>query len=242
MIDAGVGIRLLKKRFFQNGLSFSGIRNIIITHNHADHVKCVGCLSKEENIRFYATPKVHRGIDENWGVKKKIPAEARKFVNVDEPFDIGGFHITAFDVPHDSIENVGYRIEYGGIVLCLITDAGNVTDVMKSMISQADYLIIEANHDEDMLLSGNYPETLKTRISSKNGHLSNLDCAEAIAENATSKLKHVWLCHLSGENNTPETALECITTYLSQHGIVIGKDFDMDVLMRSDSSRVFDLF
>ncbi len=241
MIDAGVGIRILKKRFFESGLSFSGIHNVIITHDHADHVKCVGCLSKASNIKFYATQKVHKGIEQNFGVKKKIPDEAKKFVTKNEPFDIGGFHITAFEVPHDSIDNVGYLIEYRDFTLCIITDAGHVTDEMKDMISKADYLIIEANHDSGMLLSGLYPESLKSRISGTNGHLSNIDCAKAISENMTSKLKHIWLCHLSGENNSPETALNEITTYLAKNNSDKEHNIDIDVLLRSGMSRVFEL-
>ena len=124
---------------------------------------------------------------------------------------------------------------------CIITDAGCVTDSMKPFISNANYLVIEANHDEEMLKSGPYPEHLKRRISSGNGHLSNLHCAQAIAENVTEKIKRVWLCHLSEENNHPELARKTVASVLASYGIVVGKDLELEVLKRKNPSGIYDL-
>ena len=137
--------------------------------------------------------------------------------------------------------NVGYMIRHDGINFCLITDAGHVTDEMKTFIQKANYLIIEANHDEEMLKGGTYPEYLKTRVAGNNGHLSNSSCAEALAENASPELKHVWLCHLSEENNHPELARKTVEMVLRSHGIIAGKDFLLDVLKRNTPSELYDL-
>ena len=110
-----------------------------------------------------------------------------------------------FHIPHDSQDCVGYQIESEGIVFVLMTDVGHVTDEMKRIIGLANYLVLEANHDDDMLKNGPYPEHLKSRIKSKIGHLSNRECGVALAENATPNLKHVWLCHLSEENERPSS-------------------------------------
>ena len=140
---------------------------------------------------------------------------------------------------NDASENVGYEIQVEGITFVIITDAGSVTDEMKEVISRADYLIIEANHDVEMLKGGPYPEYLKKRILSASGHLSNTDCA--LVENMTEQLRYVWLCHLSEENNHPELARKTVETILRSYGIVPGKDMELEVLRRQLPTGVFEL-
>lgn len=241
LIDAGVGIRTLKKWFADFGLSMSNIHNILITHDHADHVKCVGSLSNDLKVPVYATRLVHAGIERNYCVRQKVNGANMKYVEKQTPFELGDFRITPFGIPHDSSDNVGYMIENGGVMFCLMTDAGRVTDEMKDYIARANYLVIEANHDDEMLMSGPYPDHLKERVASDNGHLSNKSCAVALAENASENLKHVWLCHLSEENNHPELARKTVEMILGSYGIVAGKDFMLEVLKRKTPSNLFDL-
>lgn len=241
MIDSGVGIRILKKHFREYGLSLSAIHHILITHDHADHVKSVDSISRDYNLPVYATHKVHVGIEQNYCVRNKIAPERVEIVEKDVSIQVGEFIVTPFEVPHDSSDNVGYKIEHGGITFCLITDAGHLTEEMKQSIGEANYLVIEANHDEEMLASGPYPQHLQTRISGPTGHLSNNDCATALTENATEHLRHVWLCHLSGENNHPELARKTVEHMLRSHGIIAGKDFLLDVLKRKTPSLLYDL-
>lgn len=241
LIDTGIGIRTLKKSFKDRNLNLENVNNILITHDHADHVKSVGCLSNDYKLSVYATQKVHDGIVRNYCVGRKIKPEYAKVIEKGTTFDLGDFKITSFDVPHDSSDNVGYKIEVDGIVFCLITDAGHVTDEMKSYISEANYLVIEANHDIEMLMAGNYPQYLKDRITSPLGHLCNSECGKVIAENMTPKLQHVWLCHLSEENNHPELARKTIESILRSYGIIPGKDLQLDVLRRKIPSEIFSL-
>ena len=107
---------------------------------------------------------------------------------------------------------------------------------MKQLISKANYLVIEANHDTEMLMGGTYPAYLKERISGLYGHLSNADCANAIVENATPEIRQVWLCHLSEENNHPELARITVEHALRRHGIIAGTDFMLEVLKRNNPS------
>lgn len=123
----------------------------------------------------------------------------------------------------------------------IITDVGSVTDEVKQRIGNAHYLIIEANHDVEMLTNGPYPAYLKQRILSQTGHLSNAECGQAIAENMTEKLRHVWLCHLSEENNHPELARKTVETILRSYGIIPGKDIQLEVLKRKIPSEVYEL-
>ena len=241
LIDAGVGIRNIKKHLYNYGLSLDRVHHILITHDHADHIKSVGVISAEYNIPVYTSGDVHQGIMRNYCVPKKIPSENCKTIKVGQHFVVGDFSITTFPVPHDSCGNIGYRIETEGIVFCLMTDVGHVTEEMQQHISEANYLVLEANYDEEMLRTGPYPQHLKERIASGNGHLSNKACGEALANYATPALRHVWLCHLSEENNHPILAQKTVEQILSSYGILPGKDFLVDVLKRKTPSELYEL-
>ena len=234
LIDVGVGTRSLKKAFHDYGLRFvDGFDGILVTHDHADHIKSVGSLSKKFNLPVYATETVHAGMDRNYCMRCKLAHSNRMKVVKGQSFNVGDFSITPFNVPHDSSDNVGYLIEADGVVFCLLTDVGTITDEMKSIISRANYLVIEANYDPQMLETGPYPRYLKDRIKHGHGHLSNTQCAQALAENFTHTLKHVWLCHLSQENNKPELALNTISQTLEMTGIRVGEDVKVEVLRRT---------
>ncbi|MDO4309619.1 MAG: MBL fold metallo-hydrolase [Prevotella sp.] len=241
LIDTGIGIRTLKKYFKDYGLSLSSVHNVLITHDHADHVKSVGCLSGDYNLPVYTTPEVHQGIGRNYCVQRKINQEHIRYVAKGETLTLGDFRITPFGVPHDSADNVGYCIECEGVTFCLITDAGSITDEMKTFIGKAHYLVIEANHDEEMLKNGPYPQHLKRRILSGNGHLSNTACGTALVENMTERLHGVWLCHLSEDNNHPELARKTVETILSSHGVIAGTDIKLEVLKRKVPSGIYEL-
>jgi phosphoribosyl 1,2-cyclic phosphodiesterase len=240
-VDIGVGIRTLKKHARDYGINLSLVRRILITHDHADHIKSAGAFSHDYNVPVYATEKVHTGIEHNYCVQRKLSKEHKLFLEPGTTVRLGDFLVTPFSVPHDASENVGYKIEVDDLVFVIMTDAGSVTEEMKGYISEANYLVIEANHDVEMLQSGPYPQYLKERIISPNGHLSNKDCGQVLAENMTDRLKHVWLCHLSEENNHPELARKTVETILRSYGIVAGKDFELVVLKRTMPTGIFEL-
>ena len=241
LIDAGVGVRSLKKWFADYNLPMSSIHNILITHDHADHVKCVGSLSNDLKLPVYATRLVHSGIDNNNCVNYKINGANKKYIEKGKTIAIGDFSIIPFGIPHDSTDNVGYMIEHGGASFCLMTDVGHVTEEMKTFISHANYLVIEANHDEEMLMNGPYSEYLKGRVSGEIGHLSNRACGMALAENATERLKCVWLCHLSAENNEPERARKTVEMIINSYGPIAWNNYMLEVLERRTPSRQFEL-
>lgn len=242
LIDVGVGIRTLKKQFHDYGLNFMNAFNaILVTHDHADHIKSVGSLCKKFDIPVYASDLVHSGMDRNYCMKCKISHNNRRYVVPGKAITIGNFHITPFAVPHDSSDNIGYSIEYEGIVFSLLTDVGHITDEMNIIMQKTDYLVIEANYDPQKLESGPYPRYLKDRIRNGTGHLSNQQCGNALAENYTKRLKHIWLCHLSEENNNPDIAKSCIKKYLNDSHINVGLDVKLDVLRRKSPTGIFEL-
>ena len=241
LIDIGVGLRTLKKHSRDYGISLNTVNRILITHDHADHIKSVGAFSHDYHVPVYATQKVHVGIEYNYCVQRKIPNELKHLIVPGEPMQLGDFLVKPFLVPHDANENVGYEIQADGVTFVVITDVGSVTDEIKEHIANANYLVIEANHDVEMLMNGPYPEYLKKRILSPSGHLSNAECGKTIAENMMEHLRHVWLCHLSEENNHPELARKTVESLLRDYGIITGVDVQLEVLKRNSPTGVFEL-
>lgn len=241
LIDVGVGVRKLKKYFSDYGLNMKSVKHILVTHDHADHVKNVGNLSSTYNLPVYATEIVHEGIRRNYCVKKKVGTDNVRFISKGETLRLGDFDITPFGVPHDSLDNVGYKINHGDLTFCLMTDIGHVTEEMEQIIRCADYLVIEANHDEEMLRNGPYSDFLKDRVASDSGHLSNRQCAATLKANATQKLRHVWLCHLSQENNHPELARKTVELELMSSENINANVLKLDVLKRNMPSGVYEL-
>lgn len=241
LIDAGIGARIIRRRLKAIGLDFENLWGILVTHDHADHIRGVGTLAEMFHIPVYATKMVHMGIDRNYGAHPKISMQNRRYVETDNTFTIADFSITPFMVPHDSMDCVGYALEWNGIRFCIATDVGEPTEEIKRQISMADYLVIEANHDKNMLENGKYPVLLKKRIASSWGHLSNDVCASLLAENATDRLKHVFLCHLSKENNTPIVAYNTVREVLLKNNIKVGVDFQLSVLERTTASKLYEL-
>ena len=241
LIDIGVGLRGLKKDCRVYGISLSEIHHVLITHDHADHIKSVGSFSADYHVPVFATLKVHEGINHNYCITKKLAPEYTRILEKGTPIQIGDFRVTPFEVPHDSSDNVGYFVEAGDTNICLITDAGRVTDEMKEYIRKARHLIIEANHDVEMVQTGPYPQFLKERILSGTGHLNNRDSAIAVAENMTQDLQHIWLCHLSEENNHPELARKTVESVLRSYGIVVGADVQMEVRKRTTPTGPYEL-
>lgn len=241
LIDAGVGIRRMKRNMSEYGIKMNTVKALLITHDHADHVKNAGTISKEYNLDVYATSKVHDGINHSYMIKQKVDDSRRKVITDGITFQIGNFVITPFLIPHDSNENVGYCIRYGEQTFCLMTDVGDVTDNVNHYIGEANHLVIEANYDPEMLRVGRYPDVLKKRIVNGNGHLSNHQTASTLSANFHENLRDVWLCHLSEENNHPELAKKTVETHLRSFGIIAGKDFRLEVLRRKVPSGPFEL-
>ncbi len=238
LIDAGIGIRTIKKHLKEVGVTLEHIRAVFITHDHADHIKAVGHLGEKYHIPIYSTPLVHKGINRSYCVTEKLVSSVR-YIEKGEEFTLEDFHIIPFEVPHDGIDNVGYCIKIGEKVFSFLTDLGTITPEAAYYIRKANYLIIEANYDAEMLEMGPYPYYLKTRISSPNGHMCNAETGDFLAENMTEHLKHIWLCHLSKDNNHPELAYKTVEWKLRSRGIVVGKDVHLYTLKRSLPSDLY---
>lgn len=217
LIDMGVGIRRFQKSFADYGFKLPQVKAALLTHDHLDHTRAAGAMSRKLHWPVYATQLVHEGMQRNPVIKQKVPADNKRFIQPGEAFDIGPFHIEPFPVPHDASDNVGYFITCDNrVTLCIITDAGAVTPEMQHYVSKAQYLVIESNYDPDMLASGPYPLHLQNRIRGGHGHLSNHQCGELLRQHANPELlRRLWLCHLSQENNTPDRAVTTVQSHLA---------------------------
>ncbi len=235
LIDAGIGMRTIKKYLREYGVAIETIIAVLVTHDHADHIKSLGGLGNKMSIPVYATETVHYGIERNYCIQESLVG-SRRIIEKGETFTIKDFQITAFDVPHDTIENVGYQIKLGDETIVLATDVGRITDTLTHYASTANHLIIESNYDEEMLQNGRYPYVLKKRITSGMGHLSNRLTSELLCSIYHDNLNEIWLCHLSHDNNHPELAYKTVELALKGRGIKVGHDVILKTLSRGKPS------
>ena len=235
LIDAGIGIRTIQKTLKEYGSSIDNIHGILVTHDHADHVKTVSYLAKKHNIPIYTTESVFGGIKRGRYAQYELEKINMRIITKETPFVIEDFTVQAFEVPHDSIDNNGFYITFEDQHFVLATDVGRMTPTIEQYIKLANHLVIEANYDPEMLRTGSYPLRLKERITCGMGHMSNDIIACALAENYTTQ-KNIWLCHLSKDNNTPDLAFDAVSKQLLNIGVNVGVDLKLEVLSRNKAS------
>ncbi len=240
MIDAGVGIRRIKKELEAMGLGYDNISAVLVTHDHGDHIRSLGSVCKRICVPVWTTPLIHEALGRHpftrdWIGPCRQDLNPRVWTPVTEDFDV-----QYFVVPHDATQCIGFAIKCEKELFVLMTDLGHTTPEALSWASQATTVVVESNYDLDMLLGGDYPEELKRRISHGIGHLSNDACAEAIISFVHPGLRNIFLCHLSGNNNTPELAYASARDALKSAGVEPGT-IALRVLHRGISSPLLTL-
>lgn len=210
LVDAGISMSRIVKGLAELGLTPRDMCGVLITHEHSDHVSGLKMLVKHHGVKVMAPTQLCRVLAE------KIPEISQSLcpIPLDEEFLIGNTLIKSFCTPHDAQFSVGYRFE-GDAVFALATDTGCISAEMLEGLLGADVVLIEANHDEEILRSGPYPYYLKQRILARTGHLSNKDCGKLALMLANHGTRHIILGHLSRENNTPELAFAEVNAALS---------------------------
>ena len=222
LVDAGVKTEDVVKVLASHGVSMNSVKALLLTHDHADHVRyAYNILRSHKHIRLFCTNRVLNGILRRHSISKRIK-EYHNPIFKEIPFKVLDFEITAFEVPHDGSDNMGFSIEFDSRRFVLATDLGAITERAYHYMSRANYLVIEANYDLSMLLHGRYPEYLKARIQTQNGHMDNKDTAQFLCDIINPELKYIFLCHLSKDNNTPEKALSTIRDALESAGKKVG--------------------
>ncbi len=202
LLDAGFSCREMARRLRAVGVEPHRLDGIILTHEHGDHVRGASLFSRTFKVPVLCTDETFRaaGLAEA-GVHARYP------VGAGSPFAIGGMTLRPFTVPHDAAETVGYVVECGGARVGYATDLGHSTAAVRAGLLDCDLLMLEANHDVEMLLRGPYPETVKKRVLGRHGHLDNQTAAELASEVASDRTARIVLAHLSRTNNLPSLAL-----------------------------------
>ena len=207
IIDCGPSTKRIRHLMASVGLEHAPIDAVLITHEHGDHIGASRVLSKalekryDRRVPFYMTEGTWANARPNC-----LPPSV-EVVNAGKEFEVGPFEITPISIPHDVADPVAYRVGLRGVSAAVVTDLGRPTGAVREGIRGVDALVLESNHDPDLLASGPYPWSLKQRIRSGHGHLSNQQSADLLRSIAAESLKEVVLAHLSDENNTPDHAL-----------------------------------
>ena len=210
LIDAGVSGRRIEAGLNTIDQTTGDIDGLLITHEHADHIKGVGVLARRFGIPIYTTEGTAKAMSERVSLGK-IPEGRIHIIREDEPFSVGDLTVTAFAVSHDAAQPVGFRVESGGKSCAVATDMGEYTEYTLGHLQELDVLLLEANHDLHMLQAGPYPYYLKRRIMGEKGHLSNDDAGRMLCRLLHDDIRHVYLGHLSRENNYEALAFETVS-------------------------------
>ena len=218
LVDAGISGKRIEHALFNMNVRQLG--GIFITHEHRDHIVGAGIMARRFKLNLYATPLTWQYFS-TYKSLGELNMEQIKIVEPGKPFIVNGVTVTAFDIPHDAAQPVGYTFEAAGKKIATATDLGYATDIVKAHLKGAHVLLLECNHDPHMLQNGSYHHRLKVRVAGKQGHLSNADTGVLLSEIACDKLEYVFLAHLSEENNTPALAYETVKRVLDGNNVKV---------------------
>lgn len=222
LIDAGLSGKKIKNLLASIGQDITKIDAILVTHEHSDHIRGVGVLARRYGLNIYANQKTWQEMLPKIG---KVPPEQQHCFEANSVINIGGIDIESFSVSHDAVDPQFYNVHYAGKSFVDLTDTGYVSDQVKYIIQNADGILMECNHDLQMLRDGLYPWSLKQRIISDEGHLSNLDGAQALCDVIGNQTHQVFLGHLSPENNFKTLAHETVVDVLTKEDLGVNHDF-----------------
>jgi phosphoribosyl 1,2-cyclic phosphodiesterase len=214
LIDAGISAKRTVDRLAEIGERIEEIDAICVTHEHGDHIAGLRVLQKKYDIEIYANAGTFEGIR---AARQGGEVRCKQFTTGSR-FEIGDVVVEPFAVPHDAREPVGFIVEAGEQTIAMATDIGIVTNLLREKLRRCTVVILEANHDEDMVHKADRPWRLKQRILGNQGHLSNRAASGVIAEVATESLTHLFLAHLSSDCNSPSHARKHFEEVLTAAG------------------------
>ena len=238
LVDVGISCKKTVEGLNQLGLKGQDIDGILITHEHADHINGLGVMSRKFGIPIYATPGTIKAIK---GIKSLgvIDEELFHEVNADEKMIVKDITVNPMRISHDAAQPVAYRFQYGGRKMAVVTDLGTYDEYTVESLKGMDALMLEANHDINMLQVGPYPYYLKQRILGDRGHLSNENAGRLLCRLLHDNMKAIFLGHLSRENNYEELAYETVCSEVTLgDNPYKSRDFKIQVAKRDCISEV----
>ena len=238
LIDAGISGKRIFQALKDTDTPHEKVRGLLVTHEHIDHVKSLPIVTKKlSGISAYAN-------DATWGnIDRPVAEKQQRTFRTGQDFYIDDFRIRPFAIPHDAAEPVGFSLYCGDRQISIVTDVGHITDEIFEEIAGADFLLLEANHEKEILLMGRYPYHLKHRILGENGHLSNVSAGECLSRLAKTvqKPRQVLLGHLSRENNDPSVAMLTVRNTLMENDIIPGNELNLGIAMRDCCSCIYEV-
>ena len=238
LLDAGLTGKYIENCIKGIGEKIEVVSGILVTHEHSDHVKAVGILSRLFNIPIYANTNTWNAMKDKVG---EIKEDNIKLFETGTDFMIGDINIRPFGISHDAIEPVAYSFYHDKVKISVTTDLGYVSQEVLEEMMGSDLLMLESNHDVEMLKVGRYPWFIKKRVLSDKGHISNETAGEAIVQlmHSSRPVTNVLLGHISKENNFPELAYEAVRGVLTSNQIAVGLDINLDLTYRDRVSRIY---
>lgn len=230
LIDTGLSLKQLELRAAQIGESLSGLNAVFITHEHGDHVRGLGVLTRRYDVPVYMTPGTQQCLPEGLG-----PVNRVQLIEAGDAIDIGDLSVNSFSVSHDAADPISFVVQSHGLKLGFAGDLGYVSHLVRDRLAGSDALVLEANYCPDMLRASSYPASIRQRIDGKRGHLSNHAASSLLSNVMHDGLKLVVLTHISQENNTPELALQRVSA------VVKGRGTRVHVAHQDQPTEVFEI-
>jgi phosphoribosyl 1,2-cyclic phosphodiesterase len=228
LVDAGISTKAIKQKLSQINVDLADIDAILISHEHGDHIQGLKVLAYQLGIPVLANAETAKGITSYFQDCPKF-----KIFSTGETFEFGDLEIHPFSIPHDTLDPVAFTVHLDSIKLGICTDLGFATSLVEHRLKDCDYLFVEANHQPSMVHACSRPPIYKQRVLGRNGHLSNEACGTLLNCVASSRLKKVYLAHLSSECNHPETALAVVKDCLKEKASTI----DISIAFQEEVSQ-----
>lgn len=235
LIDAGLSGKKIEKNLSEHSEDLKEIQGIFVTHEHLDHIKGVGILSRRYDIPVYATEGTWRGMEHGLG---NIIEKNQKIIEIGSSIEIGTMQLNAYSILHDALEPCGFTITDGRKKVSIATDLGCVTKEVVGALQGSDLVVLESNYDDELLRYSGYPYALKSRLRSNQGHLSNEDAGKLSVFLVQSGINRIALAHLSKENNHPMLAHQVVSDMMKEQ-LITEKDVELSVLLRDCVSEQY---
>ncbi len=238
LVDVGISGKKIFEGLEKTGRSPSSLNGILISHEHSDHIKSLKTVCKKSKDAY-----IYSNINTWEHIKDMVPYERQIIFERGKEFKAGDIMVRPFSISHDASDPVGFSFFYEGKQLSIVTDTGCITEEIFDEILAADLIVLEANHDEEILKFCRYPYYVKRRILGDTGHLSNIAAAECISRlvKKNGKKRRVLLSHLSRENNTPEVACLTVKNVLQEEGVYESESLAIEVIKRDAMSPLYEL-
>ena len=236
LIDAGLSGRQIQQRMADAGMKPEWLTGIVISHEHQDHIQGAGILSRRFQIPIYANEKTWSAMAGRLG---SIATTHQRLFEPSKPFSIGRIGVQPYSLSHDAADPTGFVLQTDRSKVCIATDLGCLPKDFCRLMHDADLVVMESNHDVEMLQVGHYPYPLKRRILSDLGHLSNETAGHAVVQLIRENVRSVLLAHLSKDNNFPALALSTVTGIMAENGMLPGRDLEIQLSDRSRCSGVY---